>query len=340
MEENSQLIFKLYTHTKEHYKKVYKPIYKRLSGLFLLAWIFAIQRNLPTEIVKEISQYSFKKHIAKLPEKFYTNYWYNILGKIYFIQCYTILKKYDINTLYIYDDISIINKACIIAAQYLKIDIKILHKGYKENIIMIDGSSTRWHNSIPRNHDLYQNLNPSKTYITQKPQQAHNIVLVLLQNDLLPETVLYSPWVLNQKHMVRIIGNVAKILPETQFIVFNASEPNTETQNFHFTTKPLREFLPFCKCVITINNQQALEALEEQKPIITLGNCFFNINSIANPVGSEKQLLETLKNIEKIPFDVQTANGFLYCLNDVFAIKFQNVENPQPEELDAILKFV
>ena len=92
--ENSQLIFKLYTHTKEHYKKVYKPIYKRLSGLFLLAWIFAIQRNLPTEIVKEISQYSFKKHIAKLPEKFYTNYWYNILGKIYFIQCYTILKKY------------------------------------------------------------------------------------------------------------------------------------------------------------------------------------------------------------------------------------------------------
>lgn len=337
--ENSQVIFKLYTHTKEHYKKVYKSLYKRHSGLFFLAWIFAIQKNLPKEIVEEISEYSFKKHVTQLPEKFCTRYWYNILGKIYFIQCYTLLKKHNINTLYLYDDTTIINKACIIAAQYLKIDVKIIHEGYKNNILMIDGNATRWHNSIPRNQDLYQNLNPNKTYITQKPQQAHNIVLVLLQNDLSPETILHSPWVLNQKHLVRIIGNLAKNLPQTQFIIFNAESPSTETQNLHFTTKPLKEFLPFCKCVITINNQQALEALEEQKPIITLGNCYFNIYGITQPVGSEKQLLETLQNIENIPFNTQTANGFLYCLNDVFSVKLYSVENPQSQELDAILKY-
>lgn len=337
--ENAQLPYKLYTHTKEHYNKVYKSFYRRLSGLFFLEWIFAIQRNLPQEVVKEISEYSFRKHVAQQPEKFYTRYLYNILGKIYFIKSYSILRKLNIDTVFLYDDTTIVNKACVLAANVLKIDVKIMHQGYKNNLLMIDGLSTRFNNSIPRNKEIYTNLTPDIHYITQKPQPKHNLVLVLLQPDLSPEMLLHSPWVINQKHLIRIVNAMAKNLPEMQFIIFNAEGQHQNTANTHFTTKPFTEFLPYCSGVVTVSNQEALAALEEQKPLINLGNCYFNIEDITHSASSETQLLKLLTNLNSLPLNFKTCNGLLYCLNNVFATQCYNTLAPTPEELDAILKY-
>jgi hypothetical protein len=338
--KDSTLFFDLYEHTKGYYKHIYKPIFKRITSFFILEWLFALQRNLPKDVVNEISEYSYRKYVAQNQDGFFTRLFFNILGKMYFIKCYNILQKYNIEILYIYDDNTIINKACIIAAHNLKIDVKILHDGYKKNLIFIDENATRWNNSLPRNVSFYEEIQPSKTYIQKMEAKKENLVLVLLQDDLSPETLLYSPWVRNQKHLLRILADLSKKVPQTQFVVFNATMEYHDTPTIHFTKKPLQEFLPFCKCVITINNQKALFALEVLKPVITLGNAFFNIKGITIGVSSEEKLHTSLKNIDSFKLNTTLVNNFLYCINELYSIKCENINIATTEEKHSFVRLI
>jgi hypothetical protein len=44
------------------------------------------------------------------------------------------------------------------ANEDLKIEIKILYEGYREEMLFIDSNATRFRNSMPRNPDFYKNL--------------------------------------------------------------------------------------------------------------------------------------------------------------------------------------
>lgn len=338
--KSSNLLYSIYRYAHEQYKSQYKAKFKRFTHFFLLEILFAIQKNLPKEIVQEISEYSYRKYVAKKPEYFFTRYLFNILGKCYFIKAYTFLKNSNTDVLYIFDDTSIINKATIFAAKILKLEIKILHQGYRNNTIFIDSNATRWNNSIPRNVEFYYQIKAQKIHITEENNHTDDIVLVLMQDDFSPETLLYSPLFVNQKQFLATIKEVAKEMPKTKFIIFNNNSEEQDTKNLLFTKKTFQEFLPFCKCVITINNQEALFALEELKPIITIGNAYFNIEGIAVSVASTSKLITTLQNIHQFQIDKLLINNFLYCVNDLYAIQCSNVENPTIQDKTNFIEII
>lgn len=192
--QDSTLMLKMFLHAKDYYQKICNPYYRRLTKIFFLEWIFALQRNLPMETVESISEYSYRLYISEKKEKFYTRFLFNILAKIYFIKCYSLLSKYSVNVLYIYDDSSIINKACVVAAHLLKIDVNILYQGHKKSLIYIDSVGTRWSSSIPRKKEFFEDINLNKNFINPNSHKE-NIILVLLQDN-------NSPDILDRKSVV------------------------------------------------------------------------------------------------------------------------------------------
>ncbi|MFT4967139.1 MAG: hypothetical protein ACI9CD_000136 [Candidatus Deianiraeaceae bacterium] len=332
------LIFQLHQYTKNKYGAIYRPIYKRALNFFIFEWIFALQKNLPREMVKEISEYAFQRYVLKHNAGFFARLFFDVLGKMHFVKYYGTLKKHDVQHIFIYDDIAIANKACIVAAYTLKVDVTIFSEGCTNAMLLVDRSATRWNNSIPRNVDFFKILNPQRQYISDSPHPSGNMILVVMQEDSSPEILLHSPWISSQRQLLRIIVSVSQKLPNTHFVIFNTRQQYEDSANVHFSDKPLEEFLPFCKAVVTVNDHRTICAFEYHRPVILLGNTFFNIQDLSVSASSVETLHSAIVDIENFPFNKEVANNFLYAINTLYSVKCLNVNYPTNNELNAMIQ--
>ncbi|MCF2649128.1 hypothetical protein [Niallia circulans] len=77
------------------------------------------------------------------------------------------------------------------------------------------------------------------------------------------------------------------------------------------------------KMVMTINSTVGIEALLKNKPVITLGNAFYNIQGIVENYNSEKKLHEIIYNIssKSKKQDEILLSNFLYYLKNEYQLK-------------------
>ncbi|CAM3954916.1 hypothetical protein [Mesobacillus thioparans] len=75
-----------------------------------------------------------------------------------------------------------------------------------------------------------------------------------------------------------------------------------------------KELLSNAKAVITINSTVGLEALIAHKPVITLGQAFYNISGLVHVVENLDYLSGTLEKALTVPVDSTVIDKFLYYL--------------------------
>lgn len=292
-QDDAALLHKFYQYTKTKYSQIYRAFYDRICSFLWIEIPLTFAKPLSKEVIKEISEYTYRRHIMIHSNRWYKRFIFDLLGMAYFIKYYIKLKKQNIHYLFIYDDQPITNKACIMAARSLNIYTSILYQGYKNGMILIDKVGTRWESSIPHNKEFYLTIGSKRQTASSV---KNNIVLVLLQKDDSPESILYAPIISKQSELLQLITEVAQQLIRTQFVIFNSAKKMDNIHNITYIKEEMLEFLPYAKAVITINNHEALKALDFEIPIISFGNTFFNIDGIAVTPKSKEHLINILEN--------------------------------------------
>lgn len=80
------------------------------------------------------------------------------------------------------------------------------------------------------------------------------------------------------------------------------------------------ELIKNSEAIITINSTVGFEALTYYKPVLTLGNCFYNVEGVVHRVRSLNDLSDTLVNAIQQPVDKTRIDQLLYYLYaDYFA---------------------
>jgi|GEM_PF-5744300 len=333
-ESDEAFMKEMYDYTNTQLSKTVHPFFRRVTNFFILEWIFAVQRNIAHDLVEYMSQYGFLKHIQTKPKKFLTSFYFDCLAKMHFINSYAYLRKHNIDILYVKDDNSIPHIACIVAAHNLKIEVKILYDGYREEMLFIDSNATRFRNSLPRNLDFYKNLQ-LEPYNVQN--DSKNLIIVLLQPEDSMEILLDSPFVKSQKYFLTIISQLAKKHLDHQFVIFNSNFEFDNTENVSFLNEGFTTLLPNAKAIITVNSHKAIYGFEFNKPAIVLGNAFYAMNGLTIPVTSEEELFIAINALDSFEFDEDLAHKYIAFLQNYYAVRCTNLLQPTKEDCERIL---
>ncbi|HHW11592.1 MAG TPA: hypothetical protein GXX33_01110 [Firmicutes bacterium] len=87
------------------------------------------------------------------------------------------------------------------------------------------------------------------------------------------------------------------------------------------TTAPSSELIEQSQAVITINSTVGLEALLKEKPVITLGNAFYNVDGIVFSCRDLTRLDELMGKALTEPLDRELIDKFLYYLRYVYLVE-------------------
>lgn len=99
--------------------------------------------------------------------------------------------------------------------------------------------------------------------------------------------------------------------------------------SFLITTGDTKEIIKKSKAVITINSTVGIEALCEYKPVITLGDAFYNINDIVEHNENYDKLDLNIESVLTKNLNVELINKFLYYLRFIY---FKEIYWRSPDE--------
>ena len=98
---------------------------------------------------------------------------------------------------------------------------------------------------------------------------------------------------------------------------------------------PATELIKRARFVVTINSSVGFEAILLDKPLVTLGNSFFAVPSLAEVVRAESELSAALEAADQLPVRTEARRAVLrYCMADFFS--FGTYFDHRPESYAAI----
>lgn len=167
------------------------------------------------------------------------------------------------------------------------------------------------------------------------------------------QIILNSPNIHNMEQLVEILENtLGKIKSNIKFIIkehpadkerVNYSRLYDKYRNNNriiFINNISTEYLiSKCSCIITVNSTVGIEALIQNKKVITLGNAFYNIDGIVNNCSRISELSDCIEETLKINYDTELRNKFLYYLRFVYQHEIF-WRNPSKDQLNKIVQFI
>lgn len=206
----------------------------------------------------------------------------------------------------------------------------------------IDAAGVNYASSIPRNRDFYlQRGQLAEKQLPQqlterKPRKAHvrgdaaeqplpeHYIFVPFQVDSDTQIVEYSPWIRNMEHLYNVLRSVIDS-SEGESPVFVVKEHPSSKNNyqhlhalhagivFHNQANTQR-LIEGAEGVLTINSSVGFEAILLNKPVITLGEAFYNIQGLVLHAESEQALTDACHNMAHPEPELRAAFlSYLYC---------------------------
>jgi|GEM_PF-1297426 len=173
------------------------------------------------------------------------------------------------------------------------------------------------------------------------------------------QTLLYSPWIKNTRDLVKTVieavkrynhtyGDSLKVIFKSHplqatDVDFNESEIQEICSKYSFVkylaTGNTKELIQNAVAVITINSTVGIEALIELKPVITLGNAFYNIEGIVKHCSDPADLPEYIKDSIRNPLNIDLILKFLYYLRFYYFLEL-DYRAPNKETMSNFLNRV
>lgn len=103
------------------------------------------------------------------------------------------------------------------------------------------------------------------------------------------------------------------------------------------TTLPSSDLIESCEAVITINSNVGLEALFKGKPVITLGEIFYNVEGIVYHCTDLSKLEDEMEKAVSNGINQELVDKFLYYLRYEYLVEFDQ-NHPTKDNIKPVLK--
>lgn len=239
------------------------------------------------------------------------------------------------------------------AHRYIQLLLALLPPGCKtfffENGLLpdtttVDSKGVNYRNSVPRDADFYRNYpapigedQTPPTLIPRKPRTSgpapiilpEQFIFIPFQDDRDTQVRLFSPWVRNMREMFAQGERLARETGMT--VVFKEHPSSRETYpELHARTherllfangNPTQQLIESSQFVITLNSTVGLESLLLGKPVLTLGQAFFNIDGLVVHADSFDELISLTKAFPDWKLDERIRRSFLHYMTHEYCVQ-------------------
>lgn len=238
-----------------------------------------------------------------------------------------------------------------------------VENGLLPNTTTLDAQGVNFHNSVPRDAAFYRHLKtlpdaPAPVAVTLIPRKIkprnqdlqpvdlpEKYVFIPFQDDRDSQVRLFSPWVGN---MAELFALGERLHAELGLTVVFKEHPSSREQypELHKRTHAKLLFangnntqtlIEQSQFVVTLNSTVGLESLLLGKPLITLGQAFFNIDGVVMHADSAEALVNIAAQFPDWPIDPELQQAFLTYLKDVYCVPGR-WQDAQPEHLQEVAR--
>lgn len=240
------------------------------------------------------------------------------------------------------------------ANRYCQLLLSLLSAGTKtfffENGLLpgtttLDSRGVNYFNSVPRDAAFYRayaerqqatDLQQDVTLIPRKPRVEGQVAITLperfvfipFQDDRDTQVRLFSPWIGSMRELFALGERLAAEAGWT--VVFKEHPSSRETYpELHQRTherlmfangNATQELIEASEFVITLNSTVGLESLLLGKPLLTLGQAFFNVEGVVMHADSADELVRIAKAYPQWSLDEALRRSFLHYLQHEYCV--------------------
>ena len=227
------------------------------------------------------------------------------------------------------------------AANTLGIPVIFMENGPLPATTTVDAKGVNFNNSLPRELSFYQRIDiteqqalpdglipraPHKNKraeVGEQPSLPDSYVFVPFQVDADRQILCFSPWISNMRVFYSILESALDSLPSSMSIVVkehpscpkNFSDLHTKNPRICFANSHnTQSLIENSVAVATINSSVGLEAMLLNKPVIVLGDTFYNIKGLVQSATSLEQLKQLFTEVRELKPSNHTKHylGYLY----------------------------
>lgn len=212
------------------------------------------------------------------------------------------------------------------AARTLGIPVIFMENGPLPLTTTVDAKGVNFNNSLPRDLSFYQQPD-----VTEQPLPEHLIpraphknkrtvsdnssslpisyLFVPFQVDADRQVLCFSPWIPNMRVFYSLLEAALDSLPDSMHIVvkehpscpkdfsdLHKKNPRIRFANSHNTQSLIENSV----AVVTINSSVGLEAMLLSKPVIVLGDAFYNIKGLVQSAANPEQLKQRFQEAREL----------------------------------------
>lgn len=208
----------------------------------------------------------------------------------------------------------------------------------------LDRRGVNYHNSVPRDAAFYRAYGAQQpsveasnvTLIPRKPRAAgpapiqlpERFVFIPFQDDRDTQVRLFSPWVGNMRELFALGERLAA---ETGMAVVFKEHPSSRESYPELHRRvhdcllfangnSTQELIESSQFVVTLNSTVGLESLLLGKPLLTLGQAFFNVEGVVMHADSAEELLRIARLYPDWPVDDELRVHFLHYLRHQYCV--------------------
>jgi capsular polysaccharide export protein len=220
-----------------------------------------------------------------------------------------------------------------------------LENGLLPDTTTADPAGVNFANSMPRHAAFYRAL-PAAAPVSHAalvPRSARagktsaapvqlpaRYVFVPFQVDVDRQVLLYSPWIAHMRQLYDVLCAVADALPPGMMFVVKEHPSSAKDYGALHALHPDRilfanandtqQLIENAQAVITINSTVGIEALLFGKPVITLGQAFYNVDGLVDHADDAAALRRWVARCDQLSVNADLVRRFLGFLRDVYSV--------------------
>lgn len=282
-----------------------------------------------------------------------------------------VIKTYNNNNLcylYLRNGENYMQAAIISWAKEKKINIIYTENGQLPNTFVIDTTGVNYKSSVPRDKYFFQNLSIPANYVTKKNLETRKnkveskdislpekYYFVPFQVPTDTQVLLYSPWIKSMHEFYKLLESSIGSLPDSYyFVVKEHPSSSIRYKSLHSKNKKIifangnntQKLIENAVATITLNSSVGIESLILGKPVITLGNAFYNIDDLVTQASSEEKFKKLIEKPEELPYNKDLVSKFIWWLETEYLLpgKLRSFESSEKsiekykEKINEILK--
>lgn len=239
------------------------------------------------------------------------------------------------------------NRYCQLLLALLGSDVRtfFFENGLLPGTTTLDSRGVNYYNSVPRNAAFYRGYgqrvelpiyDQPAELIPRQPRTAtvapvalpSRFIFIPFQDDRDTQIRLFSPWIGDMRELFSL---AQRIVDETGWSVVLKEHPSSREQYpdlhqkcsdrlFFANGNSTQQLIESSSLVVSINSTVGLESVWLNKPLLTVGQAFYNVEGVVMHAQSAEEVMRLLARFPDWPVEPSLRRAFLHYLEHVYCV--------------------